>query len=241
MEQVIHLQNVRFSWLKKSTPLIDIPDFRIDPGERLFLQGPSGSGKTTLLGIIGGILVTQRGQVNVAGSDLAEMSSKEKDRFRVDNMGYIFQMFNLLPYLSIIDNVCLPCRFSKDRLKKALEKGGNVKDEAIRLLTALGLEDLIKQSIKTSELSVGQQQRVAVARALIGRPKILIADEPTSSLDADNREAFLDLLFQECDSAKSTLIFVSHDSGLASFFDRSVKLSDINRTIDNGLIERRST
>ena len=141
----------------------------------------------------------------------------------------IFQLFNLLPYLSLEENVLLPLRFSK---KRALRAGSNQEErleEAQRLLTALGLSEQLTEGRPVVELSVGQQQRVAAARALIGRPELVIADEPTSALDADLREVFLNLLFTECEKAGSALLFVSHDSELSRFFGRSLSLPQINR------------
>lgn len=152
------------------------------------------------------------------------MSGVQRDRFRADHIGYIHQLFNLIPYLSVIENVTLPCKFSTLRKKRALEHASTLTDEARRLLAHLGLsnEGLLKRPV--AELSVGQKQRVAAARALMGRPEILIADEPTSALDAANRESFIELLFNECAESKATLIFVSHDFSLAPMFDRSVQL-----------------
>jgi putative ABC transport system ATP-binding protein len=153
----------------------------------------------------------------------------DRDRFRADHIGVIFQMFNLIPYLSLAENVMLPCRFSKQKRKKATERSGSPDQEAIRLLSALNLADhqLIRRPV--TNLSVGQQQRVAAARALIGAPDIVIADEPTSSLDAGHREAFIKLLFKECHQAGNTLVFVSHDASLSHFFDRSFSLMTINK------------
>ena len=142
-------------------------------------------------------------------------------------------MFNLIPYLSLLENVTLPCRFSKKRHAKALEKEQSLENEAVRLLNQLGIHDQSLMQRKVTELSMGQQQRVATARALIGAPEIIIADEPTSALDADSREAFLKLLFSECEAADATLIFVSHDSGLQTLFDQSIALAEINNVSDN--------
>ena len=139
-------------------------------------------------------------------------------------------MFNLLPYLSLIENVVLPCRFSKKRRQAATQRSRSLKKEAIRLLADLGLQGDALLSRPVSELSVGQQQRVAVARGLIGSPEILIADEPTSALDADTRESFLKLLFKECEQSNTSLIFVSHDSSLAKLFDRAVSIAELNKT-----------
>ena len=192
------------------------------------IMGPSGSGKSTLLGLLAGIMAPQSGRIRVLGNRLDQMNGVERDRFRADHLGIIFQMFNLIPYLSVVENVTLPCHFSRSRQAQATRNSG-IQTEARRLLSRLGLADSAVLSRPVTELSVGQQQRVAAARALMGSPEILIADEPTSALDTDHRRAFIDLLFAECARAQSTLVFVSHDTSLAPLFDSSVRLADINR------------
>lgn len=226
---LIRLDSLTFSWAAGQEPLLDIERLDIEAGEKVFIEGPSGSGKSTLLNLLAGVLVPQHGEVSILGQKMTETSGPARDRFRADHIGVIFQMFNLIPYLSIAENVTLPCRFSKKKLGRAEARGGGPAREAERLLGELNLADpqLLKRPV--SELSVGQQQRVAAARALIGAPEIVIADEPTSSLDAGHREAFIKLLFQECEQAGSTLVFVSHDGSLARFFDRSLALQIINR------------
>ncbi|MEM1001528.1 MAG: ATP-binding cassette domain-containing protein, partial [Bacteroidota bacterium] len=143
-----------------------------------------------------------------------------------DHIGYIFQMFNLLPYLSVVENVTLPCSFSKHRFNKVAGNDKKVDDEAVRLLSKLGLSDSKLLSKPVTELSLGQQQRVAACRALIGSPEILIADEPTSALDADAQESFLELLSEECSNNDITLIFVSHDERLSNGFDKIARLKN---------------
>jgi putative ABC transport system ATP-binding protein len=168
--------------------------------------------------------------VSVLGRHLNKQSNGDRDLFRADHIGFIFQLFNLIPYLSIVENVTLPCHFSRLRREKAEQAGGTMEKEALRLLDHLGMADSNLLPRKVAELSVGQQQRVAAARALIGTPDLLIADEPTSSLDTRLREDFIQLLFQECDRDTTTLVFVSHDPLLESFFDRTIRLSEINKT-----------
>ncbi|WP_233356151.1 ABC transporter ATP-binding protein [Henriciella aquimarina] len=225
-EPAIRIRDLRFAW-GEGPPLLEIPAFDLAVRERLFLRGPSGSGKSTLLGLIAGVLEPQAGRVEVLGEDMSGLSGSKRDALRADRLGVIFQMFNLVPYLSVVQNVTLPCRFSKAR-REAVE-GGPVA-EARRLLARLGLTDEKLLARPVTELSVGQQQRVAVARALIGGPKIVIADEPTSALDADARDRFIELLNEEAARSGAALLFVSHDASLASHFDRSVDLSEINRT-----------
>jgi putative ABC transport system ATP-binding protein len=226
-QPVLRLSDLAFRWPGASSPCLDIPAFEAMPGETVFLFGPSGSGKSTLLGLLGGVLMPERGHVALLGEDLGTKRARERDQFRADHIGFIFQQFNLLPHLSMLENVLLPCRFSRRRTACAMTQGGSAQEEARRLLHALGL-DPERQRQRVAELSVGQQQRVAAARALLGRPEILIADEPTSALDAERQSDFLNLLLHESQHAQSTVIFVSHDRRLASHFTREVSLQDIN-------------
>lgn len=223
----IQLTDVQFRWHPQGPLVLDIPQLTVARGERLFLRGPSGSGKSTLLGLLGGVSVPQRGRVEVLGQPLHTAKGAARDRFRADHLGYIFQMFNLIPYLSVLDNVLLPCRFSRTRAQRVTAQGGP-RAEARRLLEQLGFGDDLVQRAAT-ELSVGQQQRVAAARALLGAPELIIADEPTSALDADLRAAFVELLLGECAALGSTLVFVSHDRALEPLFHRALCLSEINR------------
>ena len=224
---IIELSNLRFAWPRQAT-LLEIDEFRLEPEHSVFLKGPSGSGKTTLLGLLGGVQLPDSGSIRLLGQDLSQLSASARDRFRVDHSGFIFQQFNLLPFLSVTDNVLLPCQFSKHRKQRAIARHGSIQQAAQALLIQLGLPSELHQQL-AGELSIGQQQRVAAARALIGQPKLVIADEPTSALDADSREAFLQLLFAECKAAGASLLFVSHDQSLAKLFDRSLDLSQLNR------------
>lgn len=224
---LIEIDALGFAWPGQAE-LLDIPHFRLAAGERLFLKGPSGSGKTTLLGLLGGVQVPQRGRVSLLGHDLGRLSASARDRLRVEHSGYIFQQFNLLPFLAVRDNVELPCRFSARRAARATARHGSVAAAASELLERLGLGRAL-HGRRADQLSIGQQQRVAAARALIGQPELVIADEPTSALDADSRAAFLDLLFAECRDAGASLLLVSHDRSLAPLFDRALDLAEINR------------
>ena len=227
-QALIELSELGFSW-PGHPQLLDIPNFRLEAGETLFLKGPSGSGKTTLLGLLGGVQRPSRGSVRLLGQELTQLSAGARDRFRVDHTGYIFQQFNLLPFLSVRENVELPCRFSRLRSQRATQRHGSVDKAAETLLAHLGLKDAGLLNRRADSLSIGQQQRVAAARALIGQPELVIADEPTSALDADTREAFIQLLFAECRDAGASLLFVSHDQSLAPLFDRHLSLADLNR------------
>jgi putative ABC transport system ATP-binding protein len=226
---VVEVSEVRFAWSPSAPLAIDIEHLALARGERLFLRGPSGSGKSTLLSLLAGVVIPSAGTVRVLDRDLGTLGAAQRDRFRADHIGFIFQMFNLIPYLSVVENVCLPCGFSRRRRARAQRDANSVQQEAVRLLQHLdmGEPDVLRRPV--TELSVGQQQRVAAARALIGAPELVIADEPTSALDADRRMAFLDLLFRECARERSALIFVSHDPALAARFDRAVQFDEINR------------
>jgi putative ABC transport system ATP-binding protein len=215
----IRIDDLLFRWRPDAAPAVCLSELIVDAGSSLFLHGPSGAGKSTLLNLLGGVLQPERGRIEVLGQPLGELPAARRDAFRADHLGFIFQQFNLLPWLSALDNVLLPCRFSRRRAQRA----GDPPAEARRLLAALDLETGINAA-RAGELSVGQQQRVAAARALIGRPEIVIADEPTSALDAARQDAFIDLLLSEAKSAGSTVVFVSHDLRLASHFDNSFAL-----------------
>ena len=224
---IVDVSDLKFQW-PGSPVLLDIERFSLRAGERLFLRGASGSGKSTLLGLIAGVLEAQAGQITVMGHDLASLTGSSRDAIRADHLGVIFQMFNLVPYLSVIENVALPCRFSK-RLMQNVKAVGGVETETRRLLEQLGLDDEKLLKRKVTELSVGQQQRVAAARALIGGASLIIADEPTSALDADSRDNFIQVLSAEAKRSNAAMLFVSHDAGLADLFDRAVDLTEINR------------
>lgn len=230
-EPIVELSNVRFSWSAASPIVVDIESLRIENAERIFLRGPSGSGKSTLLSLLAGVVAPKEGSVRVLGQDIGRLGSAARDRFRADHIGFIFQMFNLIPYLSVVENVCLACGFSARRRSRATAAAASVEAEAVRLLDHLDMADAAVLRRPVTDLSVGQQQRVAAARALIGAPELVIADEPTSSLDADRRSAFLDLLFRECARNQTTLIFVSHDASLAAQFDRDISFAGINRAL----------
>ena len=227
-EAIIDFKNVCFRWKYSGSILLDIPEFRMKQHEHVFLQGPSGCGKSTLLALVGGILVSESGSLKVLGQELRNLSRSSRDAFRVDHIGFIFQLFNLLPYLSIEENVMLPLSFSSIRARRAGRTKLDRLNEARRLLKALALEEQQAEKSPVIELSVGQQQRVAAARALIGKPELIIADEPTSALDADLRHSFLELLFGECKKAGSTMLFVSHDSTLSEFFNRQASMDELN-------------
>ena len=213
MEAAIRIRDLRFTWPGSPTPCLTLASLDVPRGERLFIQGDSGAGKSTLLNLIGGVMPADTGQLEVLGQPLDRLNPHARDRFRVDHTGFIFQQFNLIPYLSVLDNVLLPCRFSPLRAHRA----GDPAASARTLLAALEISgELLARPAHA--LSVGQQQRVAAARALIGGPEILIADEPTSALDAGRQSAFVELLLAQARQHRSSVVFVSHDLRLASCF-----------------------
>ncbi|MGO9173715.1 MAG: ABC transporter ATP-binding protein [Rhodomicrobium sp.] len=226
---VVQMTDVRFNWPGPKAFTLSIDSFSLMKGERLLLIGPSGSGKSTFLSLLAGIISPQHGVIDVLGTDIARLRGSARDRFRAEHFGIIFQMFNLLPYGSVIDNVVLPLSFSQTRRRRAGAEGGP-EAAAARLLESLGIERALVEGASASSLSVGQQQRVAAARALIGAPELIVADEPTSSLDRNRQQAFLDLLFEDVAAANATLIMVSHDESLSGRFTRVANLTAIART-----------
>lgn len=193
-------------------------------GEHIFLHGKSGSGKTTFLNILCGIIEPDISDIKILHTDFSKLSSSHKDRFRADNYGTVFQQFNLLPYLSVKENIALSCGFSKQKSSHV----SDMESEIERLLKELDLSPALLNT-PAMNLSVGEQQRVAVARALIGAPKIIIADEPTSALDSDAKERFMKLLFKQVEAQNATLLFVSHDRSLSSYFGTHYDFTEINK------------
>ena len=218
----IKIKDLKFSY-KKNEVILDIPILVINKNEKVFIHGPSGSGKSTLLNLMAGVLTPTLGEVTILGKNLALMSQSEKDKMRGDHIGFIFQNFNLISYLTIYENILLPLKSSKLRTSQ-LDR--NISEEISRLAENLKIKDYLHKRI--TQLSVGQQQRVAVARALIGGPEIVIADEPTSSLDEDVTDSFMQLLLEEYKKKKFSLIFVSHDKRLSKYFERKIFISEIS-------------
>lgn len=221
---MIKIENLKFKYPASNQLILDIPKFQMMKGEKIFLYGPSGCGKTTFLEVLAGINNPSAGLVEISGCDVTKMSSSEKDQFRADQMGYIFQSFNLIPYLNVRENITLPLYFSdKKRTRVSVADENKTTTEICKLL---GIEPYLTQPV--TELSVGQQQRVAAARAVIGHPSLILADEPTSALDFNHREKFIKLLFALCNQYQTSVLFVSHDRTLEKLFDRSLSLHEIN-------------
>lgn len=224
-EPALTIANVTFAWSGPGGFSLYCPAFEMARGESVLLLGASGSGKSTLLSLVCGIVAADRGKVTVDGTDIGALSMGARDRFRAERIGVIFQQFNLLPYAWVADNILLPLRFAPERRRRA----GDAASEAARLCAALGLPEGVL-TFRSGRLSVGQQQRVAVARALIGSPPLIVADEPTSALDANTQDTFLSLLFEQAGQAGSSLLMVSHDERLGQRFDRVVRIEDIVTT-----------
>ncbi len=215
---LIQIQDLLFSYPHDPDFSIDIESLSIEKSRHLFIEGPSGCGKTTFLNLITGLMAPTQGQIEVLETCITAFPPFQKDQFRASHFGIIFQLFNLIPYLSVIENITLPCLFSSYRKARALQSSRSLAEEAKRLCSELDIQDTLLNK-PTHRLSLGQQQRVAIARALIGQPEIIIADEPTSALDHERTERFINLLFQQCERYQATLLFVSHDRTLHTHFD----------------------
>ena len=221
-DSIVKIESLRFQWSKNNNFKIFVPKLEVGRGKKVLFLGESGSGKTTLLSLIFGFLEPLSGSISINDKIISDLTSTNKDAYRSDNIGIIFQQFNLLPYANVIDNIILPLYFSKQRSKKVENKI----NAAMNLCGQLRLPESILNQ-KASNLSVGQQQRVAVARALIGSPSIIVADEPTSSLDTEAQELFLDLMFDQISKNSSTLLMVSHDKSLTNYFDQVIDINEI--------------
>ena len=221
-DSIVKIESLRFQWSKNNNFKIFVPKLEVGRGKKVLFLGESGSGKTTLLSLICGFLEPLSGSITINDKIISDLTSTNKDAYRSDNIGIIFQQFNLLPYANVIDNIILPLYFSKQRSKKVENKI----NAAMNLCDQLRLPESILNQ-KASNLSVGQQQRVAVARALIGSPSIIVADEPTSSLDTEAQELFLDLMFDQISKNSSTLLMVSHDKSLTNYFDQVIDINEI--------------
>ena len=231
----LRIENLQFKYSNSDAFQLSIDHLLLEDGEHLFIDGPSGIGKTTLLNLITGLLTPSKGTINIAGTSINQLSEIKRDAFRADHFGIIFQLFNLLPYLSLKDNILLPCAFSKSKKQQALKNTQSLNGSVEQLCQNLNLPShLLSKPVQ--QLSVGQQQRVAIARALIGAPKIIVADEPTAALDNVNKMQFMNTLLTECNKSNTTLIFVSHDDTLKSYFKRHFHLSSTKKDLSHVLV-----
>jgi ABC-type lipoprotein export system ATPase subunit len=219
-EAVLELSGVRKAFVAPDggrVEVLDVPSFVVGAGEQVALRGASGTGKTTLLHVIAGIVRPDAGTVKVAGRDIAPLSEAERDAWRARHVGYVFQTFNLLQGFTALENVALASMFA----------GPAKVEHARELLGRVGLESRLEYSPR--KLSIGQQQRVAVARALVNKPNLVLADEPTGNLDRANADAALALLRETCRENGAALLVVSHDERVVAQFERVLDLAELNR------------
>ena len=221
---ILEIKNLIFRWNKKKSFQLKINELVIEKKKKVILLGESGSGKSTLLNLISGIIDPDAGEIIISGTPVTSLSSRKKDFFRTENLGVIFQQFNIIEYLSPITNILLPSYFTsfKNIQTNLFSK------RAISLGKKLGINKDVLFQDKSKDLSVGQQQRVAIIRALINSPKIILADEPTSALDLKNKEKFLSLLFEICEQEEISILMVSHDNIITKYFDEILLLENIN-------------
>lgn len=225
MAVLLDLENVQKSFVEPSGErlrILDIPRFQLQRGEQMVLVGPSGCGKTTMLHVIAGIRRADCGVIRIGGTDLASLSEPGRDRFRAAKIGYIFQTFNLLPGFSALENVLLGMTFARGRKDPARAK---------LLLDRVGLT--ARASHKPAALSVGEQQRVAVARALANRPALILADEPTANVDRAHQDQIVELIREICREEQIGLLMVTHSDEVAAQFTRVDRLEEINRVRGN--------
>lgn len=223
MSPTVNIEKLRFQYDAGADFELRIEQLGLQAGKSYLLFGRSGLGKTTLLNLMAGVLRPNSGHIEICGTDLASLSSRATDRFRGDNIGFIFQTLNLIPWLSARDNVELALSFSPERRARLT---ASLAESLAELFDRLDL-DYALADVKARQLSIGQQQRVSAARALIGAPPLLLADEPTSALDAANTERFLTLLQDMMEKSRQTLMVVSHDRHIQSYFDEVIEIEQL--------------
>jgi len=211
---MIQLKDVQFSYPQSDFKL-DIDVLSFEKGSKTAIIGPSGFGKTTTLNLLAGILIPESGEISISNAIINKLSETQRRNFRIQNIGFVFQDFRLVPYLNVLDNILLPFQ-----INTALKPNKNSKFLAKELANNLGIGGLIKKH--PAKLSHGERQRVAIARALVNEPKVLLADEPTGNLDPDNKILIKDILFKAADKYKATLITVTHDHEMLDGFDEVV-------------------
>ncbi len=220
---MLKIENIRKSYIqpnKERVPILDVPKFEVGSGEQLALIGPSGCGKTTLLHIIAGITKPDSGKVELDGVEITKYPEAGRDRIRADKLGYVFQTFNLLPGFSALENVLLGMTFARKKYSLARAKS---------LLERVGLAH--RANNKPSAMSVGEQQRVAVARALANSPSLLLADEPTANVDPSNQSQIVSLIRNTCQDENISLVMVTHSMEVADQFNRVEQLAEINHVV----------
>lgn len=215
----VDISQLQFSY--GAEKIIEIPHWQVKSGQQVFLYGPSGSGKSTLLNLLAGVLAPDKGVIRLLEQEFSHLKPRKKDSFRAKHVGMVFQQFNLIPYLSVFDNIALAAYFGKTPVSQIRSR---LKEQLDQLELASTVLDL-----RADTLSTGQQQRVAIARALVNQPEIIIADEPTSALDAKAKDGFMSLLIDSANAANSSLVFVSHDPQLSEHFDSKIDFSELNQ------------
>jgi len=224
---VIQLSDVVFRYPAAGGFALRIPDLTVGAGDSVAVVGPSGSGKTTLLGLLAGILQSESGRVRVHGTELSTLDDRQRRQFRIRNVGQVFQAFELLHYLTVLENVMLP-----HYIRTAGESSGQSREKALELLSDMGLSH--KANSRPAELSQGEQQRVAVSRAMLNQPALLLADEPTGNLDHDNKQNVVDLLLEQAKRRQSTLLMVTHDQSLLEPFSNVLDIRSVTSAADGG-------
>jgi len=223
MKEIININSCCFKYKNSKTDIINIKNLSIKEGETVFIYGRSGSGKSTFLNLVTGVLESSVNEITILDTKMSSLSQTQRDKFRGDNFGIIHQQLNLIPFLSARENITLAYELSK----KKKERVDALNAEIDSLADSLEISKELL-SYEARYLSIGEQQRVAVVRALLGSPKIIIADEPTSALDEQSKFAFLELLMKQVKKFNTSLIFVSHDKSLSSGFDRVYDFSELN-------------
>ena len=226
---MIEIQNLKFSW-PMSTCDLRIDSLQIPAGEKLAIIGPSGSGKTTLLNLLAGIEIVQHGTLKVLDTELVNLNDAQRRDFRCSNIGFVFQQFELLDYLCVKDNIALPFLINQSLSGEKATLGGD--DAIAKLAASMGIGDKLRRH--PQKLSQGEKQRVAICRALVAEPKLILADEPTGNLDPANKHRTLDLLFEQADANGQTLIVVTHDMSIVEGFDRTIDFSEYHESERDG-------
>ncbi len=234
-QMAVIAKDLKFQYDFKKELVINIPKFEVPRGKSLFLYGPSGSGKTTLLGLLALIQSPTHGFLSILDQNVKDIPVERRDQFRGAHIGYIFQVLNLIPFLSVLENILLPIRLNQSR-KTRLPENCDPREIANKISKHLSIDSILNKM--AGEISVGQQQRVAAARALVGCPEIIIADEPTSSLDYEARDKFIELLLEESKLGSSTVIFVSHDHSLKKHFEQAYDLRDLNKAVSSARVSK---
>ena len=222
---MFELKNIEMTYEDNGTKInaLKLKNLKVKDGEKVAFIGSSGCGKTTLFNLISGMITPTKGNVIVEDIDITTLRENERDLFRANHIGYIFQDFNLFPDFTVLQNVVLPMSFSKRYSKNEMEK------EALNMLKRVGLESKKDQKVKT--LSGGEKQRVAIARSIVNKPNVILADEPTGNLDFKNGAKIMELILQIAKEEKATLLVITHNNSQLELFDRSENIEELNEAI----------